>query len=627
MNLRPFQRLTLFLLPALVLLNVILYLWFAQKTRETSADEVVQKAYIVSRMLSEFSASYLDRGDLAGLKRISEESFKDRHIVAVTVLDLKGKTVFQSNVPNVSGRISTFETPVKQGENTIATLVTSFSLSESDGMVNSRLHRTAGVQAGILALIAVVLAYACWREKRVMGGGAPVSREDEPFPAGMQLAAPEPLPPAAVTVADPEIHPRLDELFNVGSSLARAADLLDAETGRYRRASVRTQDFLDRIDLWHRQVVQGGSNAESLISSGREIAAMVLGGAIGAESRGAYDDAGRADGRETDAVVGTLEEIGAAVDRLAGELQRAGEIDPRLAPQESLLASAELIREGIATIRHRVFPSLATAVGAGENVSARLSPLLEKVDECGDRSVELARRSGELFNLADEVRLLRRDLVRDESDGGDGAEGRLNDLAARVECLAAVLKNETRDLLGAANEATAAGRSILSTLECSREALLAAGSTVEDAAAVSVMGSDHLQSFLRRAGVDVGAGSDEAPAREDLLAVVQTLRSRLQGLQSAWPERAEPGPAGREGDAQSLVLACENLQMAGTFLADVAAAAAELAATVDGRAELHAVERTTTGAAIGQLIADASVRLALFQHRTTEGAEGTGSGE
>jgi hypothetical protein len=618
MQTRPLFRLTLWLLPALLLLNILLYAWFSQKTRETSADEVVQKAYIVSRMLSEFSASYLDRGDLAGLKRISEEAFKDRHIVAVTILDSKGKAIIQSTVPRTSARVSTFETPVTVGAKTIATLVTSFSLSESDGMVSSRLRRTAGVQACILSLIAAVLAYACWREKRAL-----VSREYEPISTGMQVMAPESLPLVAAMMADSEAPLRLDELSRVRSSLAQAADLLDAETGRCRRVSGRTQELLERVDLWRREAVQGGGNAEALISSGRDIIAMVLGGAVGAEGGGSCD-VGGADAQETDAIAGTLEEIRALVDCLTGELQQAEDIDPRLAPQECLLASAELIREGIATIRHRVFPALASAVGAGENVVTRLSPLLEKVDECGDRSVELTRRSGELFDLADEVRLLRRDLVRDESGDGEGAEGRLNNLATRVESLAALLKNETRDLLGAANEATAAGRSILSTLDSSRDALLAAGSTVEDAAAVSVMGSDHLQSFLHRAGVDISAVSVATPDRENLLAVVQTLRTRLQTLQAAWPQRAEPGPPGREGHAQSLVLACENLLLAGNFLADVAAGAAELAETVDGRAELHAVERTTTGAAIGQLIADANIRLALFRHRTTEEAEGGG---
>lgn len=590
---RPIYRLTLFLLPTLLLLNLLLYLWFAGKTRETAADEVVQKSYIISRLLSEFSASSLDRGELTGLKKIIEEVFKDRHIVSVTILDSKGGVIFQSAVPRTDHRLSTFETPVKLDGKSIATLVTSFSLDESEEMISGKLRRTALLQAGMFALVAAFMAYLCRREKLSLQRPATGSYEDLILAADAELAAdPEITPERFDRTMKMELIGKTDQLCRASSSLEKAANLLAAESGRQMQTISRVEESRTLIDAWHRQALQDGANAEELIASSRRIIEMVQEGEIAGETGGETEPE-RADAARL------LQDVICGIERLVCAGGENGEVNPLLTPDETLRIAGEMVGEGVATIRQRVFPALADAVGAGEEVAGRLSSLLEQLDECGDRADQLNRRGGELQELADGIRLLRRDLpFADATD--NGGEERLNLLAGRLESIAAELKAGTRELLSDANGATASARSIISTMESSKEKLLAAGSTVEDSAAASVMGSGYLQAFLRRAGAEtIDDGTDSVA----LIEAMQELLPRLEELMAALA-RAEdvPEPGPEQPRAQSLALAGENLLVAGRFLEEIAASAAELAKNPVSRGELHPPSGTSANADAGELI-------------------------
>lgn len=620
MKKRPLFRITLYLLPALLLINILLYAWFARKARETSADEVVQKAYVVSRMLSEFTAHTLDQGELAGLQRVVDEAFKDRHIVAVGITDTRGKVILQSTVPRIYERLSTFETPVKRGEKTVARLVTSFSLDESDEMLSGRLYRTAGLQLVMFVMVAGSLAWLCWREKRALDSPVSDSLAEKNLPANTLVEAPL---PAALSAPFPvpvtmESCARIEAFGNAGRSLERAAELLAGEADRHLTTINRARECLAGIGLWRHQALHGRESAESLIASGREIIAMVQGAAVMR-----VPDRPRCESDEKITmgpaeIAHLLEEIIAALDRLAGIRGKSEDVAPLLLPDESVRLAGELAREGIVTIRQRVFPALASAVGAGENVASRLVPLLERVAECGDRASGLTRCSSELFDLADRIRLLRRDLRPDPSDG-DGGEGRLNDLAEQLESISARLKGDSRDLLGVANEAIAAGRMILTAVEDSRKQLLAAGSTVEDAAAVAVMGSDHLQDFLCRSGVDLADGP-AATLRQNSLAVMQSLRSRVAALQAGLTEGGESHPVATEDQAQSLAMACDNLLLASRFLAEIVDGAAGLDEPAGGAAAVQETGGQRVGVAVDQLITAA--RETLGQARIQRGVSG-----
>lgn len=559
MNVRPLYRLTLFLLPALLLCNILLFAWFARKARETSAAEVVQKAYIVSRMLSTLSSRSLEREELSPLKRVLEEAFKDKHIVSVTIIDKDGDVIIQSTLPGTHAQLSTFETPIIVGEKSVATLVTSFSMEESEEIIGGRLRATAWLQAALLAAIALALAWLCRREK---------------LAAAHPAIAPEMPTPIASAAAERQ---------ESGAGLAG--------------------ERLVRINGWQLLALQGGANAHSLIDSAREIVAMVQAGeaegGAGVEERGGVT-------AELDGVICAAEELLLALKGDGGRL---------LSPDDSVIAAAALVREGVETMRQRVFPALAAAVGAGETVSARIALLLERVDDCGDRSNELTRRSGELFDLADGLRLLRRELSA--TAGGEGAEGGLNLLAERVESIADSLKRESRELLGAANGATAAGRAILTSVEESRERLLAAGSTVEDAAASSVMGSDHLRRFL--AGAGVGDGEATPADGEELKGALQELLGRMALLRQEQALPAPPLPEQSGGSAQSLLVACENLLLASRFLGEIASSASGLGGEETMACEPGEGEPGRQGRSADRLIAAANANLALCRSRMAAG--------
>jgi len=591
----PIFRFTIWLLPSLLLFNILFYAWFSARTRDTAEDEVVRKAYIVSRLLSGLSSRALDRGDLTGLKGAIEEAFKDPHIVAVTVRGANDKVIMQTSVPRTFEGVSNFETPVQLGGKTIATLVTSFVLDEADEKIAARLRLTAAMQAGLFAVLAGGMAWLCRREKLA---------EEKRAADGGKIVVPEET--LAEWMADADMPAwftdgggQADALGIAGISLEKAVQLLAGEAEQQLHAVNRASEALARIEAWRQEAEQRGENASSLIASGREILSMIE----------AYDGPGSG---EPNAALHAVEEARASVERLADGLVGPGE-GTLLMPDGRLRVAAKLAGEGVETIHGRVFPALAAAVRAGETVAARVSPLVQMVEGCGDLSSGLNRYSGELFDLADAIRLLRRDLRPDDADSDEGAESRLNQLAQRVESLATGFKRETLDLLGMANDASAAARTILSVIDDSQEKLLATGSAVEDFATAAVMGTDHLNGFLSRAGVEMNGDTPPGPADTIFGEMLEDLRVRLETLRESLAEAAGRPHGGPTEQAQSLSLASENLHLAGRFLAEIIDGAAQLVQTAGGAGQLQEQGRSDSTTAIRQLIVAA--RASLVQAR------------
>lgn len=592
MRARPIYRITLFLLPALLLCNILLFAWFSRKARETADAEVVQKAYIVSRMLSTFASRSLEREALSPLKKVVEEAFKDKHIVSVTILDKEGDVIIQSAIPGTHEQLSTFETPIIVGEKSAATLVTGFSLEESGEVVGRRLRTTGWLQAALFAAIALALAWLCRRESLAAANQAVAAETAAPL-------APA-LPINSIAAPSAPLPEWWGELAATANSLQRASELLAASAERQGSAAAIAGERLMRIGEWQQQAQLGGESARSLIDSSFEIVAMVR---EGVADRGEVVD-------EVNGAVGATGELDGIIASVGGILRELeGEDGKLLTPDGSVVAAAALVREGVETMRQRVFPSLAAAVAAGETVASRLAPLLESVDDCGDRSSDITRRSGELIELADGLRLLRREIS--SSAVGDGVEGGLNLLAERLESIASCLKRESQEILAATNGAIASGRAILTAVEDSRQRLLAAGCSVEDAAASSVMGSDHLRRFLADAGM--GDGDVTAGEGEELKSLLRELLARLELLRQ---EAAQPLPKPSGGEAHSLAVACDNLLMAGRFLADVASLVSELAGEPCSGEQRETLQAEDS---VSQLIAAASLSLASFRSRLASG--------
>jgi hypothetical protein len=183
----PLFRLTPYLLLAFLVANVVLFEWFARRTRETSSDEIVQKAYIISRLLSDAAGRAIADDELDALESVVEEAFKDRHIVSVTILDSSKKELYESANNRTVARTSTFETPVKLGGNSVGTLITRFATGEEDVRIVTRLRNTATLQSVLFAAMVMLLAFFCLRERffrrRVPGRCAESTPSLLPMPA------------------------------------------------------------------------------------------------------------------------------------------------------------------------------------------------------------------------------------------------------------------------------------------------------------------------------------------------------------------------------------------------------------------------------------------------------------
>lgn len=145
--------------------NILLFAWFVVRTRETSADEVIQKACVVSRLVSVSAARAMADDDLSSLDSAAAEALKDGHIASITLLDKGGRVILEKADVTATPRLHKFETPVHRGNETVGTLVTRFSLDDQGNRMIGRLRTTAAVQIGLFALIAAVMAIVCRRER------------------------------------------------------------------------------------------------------------------------------------------------------------------------------------------------------------------------------------------------------------------------------------------------------------------------------------------------------------------------------------------------------------------------------------------------------------------------------
>lgn len=625
----PVQRFAVLFLLLLICANIGLSAWFSSRTRQASLDEVVQKAYVISRMVSDAAARSLARDDLAGLDSATAEALKDRDLAAIIVHDKKGNVVLEKAKDNPPSRLNTFKTPIRRGDRDMGTVTTLFSLTADDGRLAERLSHTVLLQWGLFALMAAFLAMiwlrenhfrqaACSNEERTPppfeageseGERAPVAILPLPPPAVPLLARyssvvpPESLTTDAAECTDmpehcvppgdgcPESLPSVAvqrnpvpflarDLCDASSALQEALSAVSAEEGLRQREKEHARLFSERVCQLQRQAAEVAARAGELIAAGGNIVESVLAGCGAAENSEDAQVMGAASlaQKVSDSTLPVREVFG-VVQRVCTEM---GQLTfPAPAPPalyEDLSAAAGMAEECSSVMRERVLPALAAARDDETMVAERVSALARLLDELDGRANDIARSSAAVLDMASMARSLGR-----MGDAGNGHDL----LAERMEELAWSMTGDLQALRALTGKTVAMSETVVDAARMAQSMVGWAGKGVEDIAAASVLEGELLRRSVSLAGNDDGDAERIAGKISGLVEELQEVQRPLDeyldlmgdlvGRVSALAGTTENQQLQAREYSGSLAVAGGTLRLAGTFLAELVAEAAQLA--------------------------------------------------
>ncbi|GFE58003.1 hypothetical protein [Geobacter sp. AOG1] len=630
----PLQRFALFVLLLILCANIGLSDWFSTRTRETSVDEVVQKAYVISRMISDTAARSLDRGEMSGLDSATDEALKDRNLISITVRDKKGKVILEKAKDNPSAQLNTFQTPIRRDGREMGIVITHFSVTGEDGRLIARLRHTAAFQWGLFALVAVVLVAGWLWENRpretvaTREEGAPLhgmtdgQGKTDTLPA---VCRPLPLPmvplltryssvlttmPADPAIADAaapddssppvsdmppayDISPPLAvqwksfpslarDLCDVSSALQAALSALSAEEGLRRRGTEHMHLFRERVGQLQRQAANVAGRAGELITVGGNIVETVLEGCESPTLSGAQvGDFQSLAGRVADSA-DPVREAFEVVGRVRAELQRL-KIPAAVPPclHDDLLSATRMAEECSTVMRERVLPALTAARDDENAVAERVASLARLLEELDGRAHDIARSSAAVLDMAD----MARSLGRSSGSGAAGSEGDL--LAARMEELAWSMTGDIQAFRALVGKAVGVSGTVTDAAQMARSMVGWAGTAVEDTAAASVLEGELLRRALSLSGQQGGdadrIAGEIAVLAEELQGVQKPLDGHVTLMRELVDHASELKDAMVKQQSQtqeytgSLAVAGGTLRLAGTFLAELMAEASQLA--------------------------------------------------
>lgn len=629
----PLQRFALLVLLLLLCVNIGLSAWYSTRTRETSADEVVQKAYVISRMLSDAAARSLDRGEMSGLDSATDEALKDQDLVSITVRDKKGKVLLEKAKDTPPARLNTFQTPIRLDGREAGSVITHFSMAGEDGRLTTRLRHTAAVQWGLFSLVAAVLVAACLWDNRPRNDetGAEtleaVSRTI-PLPTVPLVPRTIPLPTVPLLTRYSAVIPRVSadqatadisvpdcsnlpgdevllaadsseaspspvvhksplalarDLCDASSALQEALSALSAEEGLRRSGAEHARLFRDRVSQLQRQAADVAGRADGLIAAGGGIVESVLGGCEASVSSdgaqvGEVQDLARRVADSVDPVREAFEVVG----RVRTEMQRL--TTPAADPgslHDDLSAAARMAEECSSVMRERVLPALAAARDDENAVAERVAALVRLLEELDGRAHDIARSSAAVLDMADMARTLGRTGV----PGPAGNECEL--LATRMEELAWSMTGDVQAFRALAGKALGVGGTVTDAARMAHSMVGWAGNAAEDIAAASALEGELLGKALSLAGKkggevdrlvrEIAALAEELQEVQGPLDGQATLVGELVGRVSALNEAVVKQQLQAQEYTGSLAVAGGTLRLAGTFLAELVAEAAQLA--------------------------------------------------
>ncbi len=678
----PAQRFALLMLILILCANIVLSEWFSSRTRETSVDEIVQKAYVVSRMISDAAVRSLASGEMSNLDTATNEALNDRDLISITVRDRKGKVVLEKTKDNPPARFNTFQTPVRRDGRVIGTVITHFSTTGEDERLISRQRHATVVQWGLFAFIAAVLLVVWLWEIRSRGAASksvdetacPVTNDVEvntvslpfispslPF-SGNQLAeysavpACAPVEPPAEDEVLPDC-PRLLEhhvpprdscpdvvpsptvqssplpslardLCGASNALQEVLSVLSADENMRRQGTEHARLFGERVGRLQRQAAEVASRADKLIATGSGIVESVMGQC---ETPAASGDiqAGEAQSlaqRVSDSSVSMREALDAV--RSAGAEMRLLAV-PGSAPHglhDTMTAAVGMAEESSAVMRERVLPALAAARDDEHAVTERVASLVLLLEDLDGRAHAIARGS-EVMN---ELATTARSLGCADGRAPDGREYGL--LAERMLEFAGSMAGDISALRALAGKAVAVGGSVDEAAGMARSMVGWAGSAVEDSAAASIMEGELLRrslslsaegdAYADRVIREIAGLAECLRETQSSLDVHLTLVKELVDHISALTGAMEQQQLQTQEYTGSLAVAGGTLRLAGTFLAELVAEGAQLAEISREAAYLAGGTQGGEEGGLEELVRQAHERITHILISSGEGDEG-----
>ncbi len=615
----PVQRFALLMLLLLLCANIVLSDWFLSRTRETSVDGIVQKAYVVSRMISDAATRSLASGEMSSLDSATDEALKDRDLITITVRDKKGKLILEKAKDKPPARFNTFQTPVRRDGRDIGMVITHFSLPGEDELLTSRLRHATTVQWGLFAFIAAVLLFVWLWEIRSRGvvsareagiplpGAADVEVKAARLPViklplltrysavlacadakpadAVPLHYPGPQEPAPSPGDNcPNVTPSLArDLCDVSHALQEVLSVLSADEGMRRQGTEHARLFSERVGRLQRQAADVSGRADKLIATAGGIVESVTGQCetVAASGDIRSDEAQSLAQRVSDSrssvlkALDIVQRVGTEMDQLA-----VSEAVPR-GLHDSLTAAIGMAEECSAVMRERVLPALTAAREDENAVASRVASLVLLLEDLDGHAHAIARGSEVMNDLATMARSLG-------SAGGHAPAGReYNLLAERMQEFAGSMAGDIHALRALAGKAVAVGGSVDEAAGMARSMVGWAGTAVEDSAAASIMEGELLRRSLSLsaegdacndriirgiAGLAEGLREAQCPLDDHLKLVVE-----LVGHISVLTGAVEQQQLQTREYTESLAVAGGTLRLAGTFLAELVAEAAQLA--------------------------------------------------
>lgn len=620
--------------------NIAGSVWYAEKLESTAAAQVIQKAYVVSRLLSDAGARSLQTHKPAIIEEAIAEALKDRHLAAVTINGAMGETLIASADADHQGKLNSFETPILANGKHLGTVVIRFRYDSDGDRLATLLKRSALLQTVILALMALWYAITIWNRRQQrpvcaqtradsaaplllplpahrspvvtvssLPGWQPASASvaaagTVPLPATLQrllptlppvparslpeppaaFAAPGASPPEAATPTTAPSPPATERLLRQAAAASKALDTLRHLISRQEESRRRTSRFEERTADWSSACRSASRQTGTLVTSAMEIVSAVL-----QECRLGTTAAGEP----------AMAELASGLQRAIADLRSAapaaasGSLSPTPEPTDD----ADLFRQ-LARMLHRdALPDLLTVREDADSCNRIAADL-------GGFLADLERQSRALLDGCEELFETAR-LVEEEEDCSETAAG----TGARATTLQATAEAHGERILALRREierATYLQSQMTSALGRLVPTVNRAGTVVTDAATAALQGEAILSRLQETAaGREATAGSvaDDLERLDEQLARLPYLSRR--------PEEA----------AASLLVAAETLQMAMSILRELAATYPE-AVTRDDLLPLAADEAATQLIGEAQL-AVSQLLLSLADDTAEHGQPGT----
>lgn len=507
--------------------NILLYSWFADRIKENANDRIVQKAYIVSRLISESGSRALAANKPSIVRSTVEEALKDQHLVEVVIKGKSGEVLLKTSSNSIPEKLSVFETPILIAGKNAGTVTTRFHFDGTEAHVATDLSRSAAVQSILLAIIAMVAAATVWLKRRRKTASAPllIHYPSAAAPITIDITMSEPATSDKGSAREDHIF---TEVLAIGESLRKAMEILAKQPRPHHATTIHPFLAAQEAKIWERGAAAVAERSRPLIHAGSEIITILQQEFLKVAASG-----------ENASAAGVAARL-----RIAAACQNA--LYPDSMTEERASAATSLFLTLEQSLRQSALPDLLAADAANEvsgDIISSLDSILVKLE-----AVSSALLSGSelLYETAT--------IVEDDEETTGGEECSGSDMAASMRRLAEAQGNSILILGEHVRQAGELSRALGKELCSSKTLSRSAGRILENAATAALQGKTIFDRL------NAAAESHRIAAAEGA-AVMADLAEELEKI---------PAPSLNSAEfAELLAVAAETLQLGMTIMGDM----------------------------------------------------------